>query len=44
MMPSEEQNLEIIPLKLPAKSALVVLKKNVHQEKVQTLAKILLQN
>lgn len=43
-LPGEEQNLEIIPLKLPANSALVVLKKNVHQEKVQTLAKILLQN
>ena len=43
-LPGEAQNLEIIPLKLPANSALVVLKKNVHQEKVQTLARILMQN
>ena len=41
-LPGEARNLEIMPLKLPAKSALVVLKKNVRQEKVQTLARIFL--
>lgn len=41
-LPSESQNLEIIPLKLPEKPALVTLKKIAQQEKIQALAKMLL--
>ena len=44
-LPSEAQQvLEVIPLKQPEKSALVMLKKNVHQDKFQSLAKIFLQD
>mgnify|MGYP001179726491 CR=1 FL=1 len=43
-VPGELQLLEIIPLKSPEKSVLVMLKKNVHQEKFQALVKLLLQD